>query len=227
VPVPGDRLRIITEGWFRPPPWHRHHVGIWDRYPGFPRGDRYLIHLPFGTIRPRGIAEEFLLLLDDLWNDGMEDALLVCIVQTYRPMDVDRLELFFDAEDDATVYGSFSDNSFLALLSVYSIYELLDDPRVRWFGEYEPRYKINRDARLWEYDGAFVFPLEGDRMECRDDLAGIHLVPEFYDEELGFYFVPAESWELEAISEFWWVAEVLRVVSDPALVYDYETRDSE
>ena len=72
-----------------------------------------------------------------------------------------------------------------------------------------------------------VFPLEGDRIECRDDLTGIYLVPEFYDEELGFYFVPADYWELEAISEFWWVAEVLRVVSDPALVYDYEIRDSE
>jgi hypothetical protein len=222
VPLPGDRIRIITEGWPGPPPWHRDHVRIGHVYPGFLPDDPYLIQLPFGTIRPRGIEDEFLTLLNDLWKDGMDDALLVCIIQTYRELDVDRFELFFDAEDDATVYGSFTPNSFLALISVYSIFELLDDPRIRWIGEYKPYYKINRSVRLWEYDGVFVFPLEGDMIECRDDLADIYLVPEFYDEELGFYFIPAESYELEAISEFWWVAEVLQVVSDPDLVYDYD-----
>ncbi len=227
VPAPGDRMRVITEGWLYPPPWHRDYVRIWHQYPGFPPEDPYRIHLPFGTIRPREIDEGFLLLLDDLWKDGMEDALLVCVVQTYRPMETYIFERFFDAEDDATVYGSFSDYSFLVLLSVYTIDGLLDDPRVRWIGEYEPRYKINRNVRLWEYDGAFVFPLEGDTIECRDDLTDIFLVPEFYDEELGFYFVPAEAYELEAISEFWWVAEVVRVASDPALVSDYETGYSE
>lgn len=224
VPVPDDRIRIITRGWPYPPPWHREYVRIRYAYPGFPEDDPYLIHLPFGTIRPGEIEDEFIDLLHDLWRDGMEDALLVCIVQTYRPLDADRFALFFDAEDDATVYGSFSAHSFLALLSVYTIFELIDDPRIRWIGEYEPRYKVNRSTRLWEYDGALVFPLEGDGIECRDDLADIYLVPEFYDEELGFYFVPAEEYELEAISEFWWVAEVVRVVDDPDLVSGYRIR---
>lgn len=228
VPVPDDRVRIVVEGWPSPPPWHRPHLRKKHVYPRrFPKHDPYLIYLPFGTIRPQEIDEQFLLLLNDLWHDGMQDALLVCIVQTYGALEVDHFELFFDAEDEVTVYGSFTPNSFLVLVSVDSIYELLNDARIRWVGEYKPYYKINDSVRLWEYDGVFVFPLEDDSIEFREDLEDIYLMPEFYDEELGFYFIPAESYELEAIAEFWWVAEVLRVVSDPDLVYDYDYRTYE
>lgn len=227
VPVPNDRRSIIVEGWPTLPPWYPRILwGYHEPLPS-PKPDPYLIHLPFGTIRPREIDDKFLILLDDLWQDGMHDALLVCIIQTYRAMDVDRFELFFDAEDEVTVYGSFTPRSYLALISVQSIYELLEDPRVRWIGEYMPYYKINDSVRLWEYDGVFVFPLEKDSIEFREDMEDIYLSPEFYDAELGFYFVPAEDYEMEAISEFWWVAEVLRVVSDPDLVYDYDYRTYE
>ena len=227
APEPDDRVRIIIEGWPSPPPWYPHRLVkryIWERLPTY---EPYLIHLPFGTIRPEGIEDEFLLLLGDLWRDGMRDALLVCIFQTYRAMDVDRFELFFGSNEEAIVYGSFTPNSFLALVPVESIYELMNDPRIRWIGEYKPYYKINSSVKLWEYDGAFVFSLEGDDEEFREDLESISLPPEYYDEEIGFYFVPAEGYDLEALSEFWWVAEVLQVVSDPDLVYGYNNKSYE
>ena len=227
VPVPDDRIRIIVEGWPSPPPWYRPRLREYVFLHPYIERDPYLIHLPFGTIRPREIADGFIDLLNGLWEDGMQDALLVCIIQTYMEMDVDRFDLFFDAEDEVTVYGSFNPRSYLALISVESIFELLEDPRVRWIGEYKPHYKINDSARLWEHNGAFVFPLEDDSIEFRDDLRSIYLAPEFYDEELGFYFVPADNYELEAISEFWWVGEVLRVVNDPDLVYEYDYRTYE
>jgi hypothetical protein len=224
VPAPNDRKSIIVEGWPTLPPWYPRILwGYHEPLPS-PKPDPYLIHLPFGTIRPTEVDDQFLILLNDLWQDGMQNALLVCIIQTYRAMEVDRFELFFDAEDEVTVYGSFTPNSFLALASVQTIYELLEDPRVRWVGEYRPYYKINDSVRLWEHDGVFVFPLEDDSTEFREDLEDLYLSPEFYDAELGFYFVPAEDYEMEAISEFWWVAEVLRVVSDPDLVYGYDYR---
>ena len=223
VPIPDDRIRIVVEGWPCPPPWYPVFIHPYIVDPGY-RRNPYLIHLPFGTIEPRGMDEEFLALLNDLWHDGLQEALLVCIVQTYRAMDVDRFELFFRRDDEVTIYGSFSSHSFLALLPVRSVFELLDDPRIRWVGEYKPYYKINDSVKLWDWDGVFIFPLERDRDEFRDDLLEAGLTPDFYDEEIGFYFIPAEPYELEALSEFWWVAEVLQVVSDPDLVYGYDYR---
>lgn len=226
VPISDDRIRIIVEGWPYPPPWYPVFLHRYIVDPGY-HYDPYLINLPFGAIEPREMEEGFLVLLNELWYDGMQDALLVCIVQTYRSMDVDRFELFFRRDDDVTIYGSFTPYSFLVLLPVRTVFELLEDPRIRWIGEYKPYYKINENVKLWDWDGALVFPLESDRGEFRDDLIEAGLAPDFYDEELGFYFVPAESYELEAIAEFWWVAEVLQVVSDPDLVYDYNYRTYE
>jgi len=191
--------------------------------PGY-RYNPYLIHLPFGIIEPRELEADFIDLLNELWRDRMRDALLVCIVQTYRSMDVDRFELFFRRDDEVAIYGSINPYSFLVLLPVRTVFELLEDPRIRWIGEYKPYYKINENVKLWDWDGALVFPLESDWDEFRDDLTEAGLAPDFYDEELGFYFVPAETYELEAIAEFWWVAEVLQVVSDPDLVYGYDYR---
>jgi hypothetical protein len=221
VPIPEERIRIIVEGWPYPPPWYPVFVRRYIEDPAF-LYNKYLIHLPFGTIEPRTVDEEFLILLNELYYEGMQEAQLVCIVQTYRSMDVDLFELFFDPDEEVTVYGAFTRNSFLVLIPVYSVFELLDDPRIRWVGEYKPYYKINDDVKLWEWDGALVFSLEGDSSEFRDDLLEAGLPPDFYDEEVGYYFVPAESYELERLASFWWVAEVLEVVSDPALVYGYD-----
>jgi hypothetical protein len=221
IPIPDDRIRIIVEGWPYPPPWYPVYTHKYIVDPGFTYNP-YLIHLPFGTIEPRTVEEEFLLLLNDLYYDGMKDAQLVCIVQTYRSMDVDLFGLFFDPDEDVTVYGAFTRNSFLVSIPVYAVFELLDDPRIRWVGEYKPYYKINDSVKLWEWDGALVFSLEGDSEEFQGDLRDAGLPPDFYDEEVGYYFVPAESYELERLASFWWVAEVLEVVSDPGLVYGYD-----
>lgn len=226
VPIADDRIRIIVEGWPCLPPWYPVFYRQYIVDPGY-HYNPYLVHLPFGTIEPREMEEEFLVLLNDLWHDGMQEALLVCIVQTYRAMDVDRFELFFRRDDEVTIYGSFSSHSFLVLLPVRSVFELLDDPRIRWVGEYKSYYKINDSVKLWDWDGAFVFALESDRGEFRDDLLEAGLAPDFYDEELGSYFVPADPYDLERIAEFWWVAEVLQVASDPALVYGYDHREYE
>jgi hypothetical protein len=221
IPIPDDRIRIIVEGWPYPPPWYPVYTHKYIVDPGFTYNP-YLIHLPFGTIEPRTVEEEFLLLLNDLYYDGMKDAQLVCIVQTYRSMDVDLFGLFFGPDEDVTVYGAFTRNSFLVSIPVYAVFELLDDPRIRWVGEYKPYYKINDSVKLWEWDGALVFSLEGDSEEFQGDLRDAGLPPDFYDEEVGYYFVPAESYELERLASFWWVAEVLEVVSDPGLVYGYD-----
>ncbi len=221
IPIPDDRIRIILEGWPYPPPWYPGFVRRYIVDPGFTYNP-YLIHLPFGTIEPRTVEEEFLLMLNDLYYDGMQEAQLVCIVQTYRSMDIDLFGLFFGPEDDVTVYGAFTRNSFLVLIPVYAVFELLDDPRVRWIGEYKPYYKINDSVKLWEWDGALVFSLEGDGEEFRADLVEAGLGPDFYDEEFGYYFVPTEPYELERLASFWWVAEVLEVASDPGLVYGYD-----
>ena len=220
VPIPDDRIRIIVEGWPYPPPWYPGSVRRYIVDPGFTYNP-YLIHLPFGTIEPRTVEEEFLLMLNDLYYDGLQEAQIICIVQTYRSMDVDLFGLFFGPDEEVTIYGRLTRNAFLVRIPVYAVFELLDDPRIRWVGDYKPYYKINDSVKLWEWDGALVFSLEGDSEGFRADLVDAGLGPEYYDEEIGYYFVQAGSYDLERLASFWWVAEVLEVVSDPGLVYDY------
>ena len=166
----------------------------------------FFIALPFGSILPWEVGEDFLIWLRSLEDDGQEQASVICIIQMMEPGGFDDFLARFGREDEEIIYyDTLSDRSFLASVPVRAISRLLSDTGIRWVGEYRDEYKIVPGGNGLKI---YISSLEGDRDEFRADLEASGLKIEGFREITGEYVVRGRQDTLFELAGLWWVGRI-------------------
>ena len=108
------------------------------------------------------------------------------------------------------IYEPLSRGAFIARTPVSSIKDLRSLSVIRWVGEYKSEYKYSSEQAVSVKPGAFVFALEGDRPEFRDDLQNLGLEIKTFDTTNRFYVVSADYEKFPEIAELWWVKGITK-----------------
>ncbi|MBU8920700.1 MAG: hypothetical protein KOO63_02460 [Bacteroidales bacterium] len=188
---------IYDEGYDSPP--DSYIEGLFDE-------NSFFIALPFGSILPWEVGEDFLIWLRSLEDGGQEQSSLVCIIQMMEPGDFDDFLTRFGREDEEMIYyDTLSDRSFLVAAPVMTISRLLSDTGIRWIGEYRDEYKIVPGENGLKI---YISSLEGDRDEFRSDLETSGLTIEDFREITGEYIVQGGQDIMLELAGLWWIGRI-------------------
>jgi hypothetical protein len=164
------------------------------------------VRLPSGAEAPAVTDSAFVALLDSLIADGEGDAAFVCVLQfedPELPPLTDDMEPLEDAGHDVwIVWGTAT-----------ALRHYMDNPNVRFIGEYFPEYKYNHTLAGAGVAWVYVEIFGGDLQEHYDEMAALGIESIRWDSIVRRFYCKATGDQIVELASSWWVRRIYRARS--------------
>jgi len=164
------------------------------------------VRLPSGAEAPAATDSAFVALLDSLIAHGEGDAAFVCVLQfedhELPPLTEDMEPLEDAGHDVWIVWGTAT-----------ALRWYMDDPNVRFIGEYFPEYKYNHTLAGARVAWVYVEIFGGDLQEHYDEMSALGIESIRWDSIVKRFYCKATGDQIVELASSWWVKRIYRARS--------------
>jgi len=142
-----------------------------------------------------------------LKEKGAKEERLVCILQTTESLTAGDVLQLLDC--GVRFFDSVGRQSHIAQIPAEVVLEVAQTANVRWLGEYKTTYKIDEKRLDKDALGAFLYTLDGDKPEHREDLKKRNVSVLGFDTTVSSYSILLEPSRYQELADvFWWVRRI-------------------